>query len=256
MTGTVRLEKRDSIAVAVFDNPRKGNALSREMLDDLAQVATKLESDRSLRAAVITGEGTRAFCTGADIAAWGGMDPVAFARDWISAGHRLFDRLARLPIPLIAAINGPAFGGGLELAALCDCRIASPDATFALPEASIGVTPGWSGAQRLGRLLPQALLREMALTGGRLTAERLREVGFLNELSSDPLNRAIVVAERAAGLAPRAVETTRLVLNAAIGEGREAAIDALAGALVSSTGDKTEGVASFHGKRKPEFRGE
>jgi enoyl-CoA hydratase/carnithine racemase len=156
---------------------------------------------------------------------------------------------------LIAAINGAASGGGLELAALCDVRVAAPEAVFGLPEAGIGVTPGWSGAQRLGRLLPQALLREMALTGGRLDAERLREVGFINEIASDPLARALEIAERAAALGPRAVETTRLVLNAAIDEGREAAIDALAGGLAASTADKAEGVASFREKRKPDFRG-
>jgi enoyl-CoA hydratase/carnithine racemase len=88
------------------------------------------------------------------------------------------------------------------------------------------------------------LLREMALTGGRLGAERLREVGFINEIASNPLARALEIAERTAALGPRAVETTRLVLNASIGEGREAAIDALAGALVSSTADRNEGLAS------------
>jgi enoyl-CoA hydratase/carnithine racemase len=96
----------------------------------------------------------------------------------------------------------------------------------------------------------------MALTGGRLDAERLREVGFINEIVSDPLTRAIEIAERAATLAPRAVETTRLVLNAAIGEGREAAVDALAGGSVASTKDKREGVASFQEKRSPQYRGD
>ncbi len=254
--GALRIEKRGRVALLVLDNQPKGNAISQEMLVELGQATAEIESDRSLRAAVLTGAGARAFCTGADISAWSGMDAVDFARHWVRAGHFVFDRLARLSVPLIAAINGAAFGGGLELAAVCDVRVASPDAIFALPETAIGVTPGWSGGQRLGRLLPQALLREMALTGGRLNAERLREVGFINEISADPLARALEIAERAAALAPRAVETTRLVLNAAIGEGREAAIDALAGGLVASSADKTEGVASFREKRKPDFRGE
>jgi enoyl-CoA hydratase len=170
--------------------------------------------------------------------------------------HLHFDRLAQLPVPSIAVIEGAAFGGALELAALCDVRIAAPDASVGLPEAGICVAPGWSGAQqRLGRLLPQALLREMALTGGRLGAERLREVGFINEIASNPLARALEIAERTAALGPRAVETTRLVLNASIDEGREAAIDALAGALVASTADRDEGVASLREGRTPDFRG-
>lgn len=254
--GALRIERRGRTAVLVLDNQAKGNALSREMLAELGRATTEIENDREFRVAVLTGAGARAFCTGADISAWSGMDAVDFARHWIRSGHFEFDRLARLSVPLIAAINGAAFGGGLELTAVCDVRVASPDAVFALPETGIGVTPGWSGGQRLGRLLPQALLREMALTGGRLNAERLREVGFINEISADPLARALEIAERAAALAPRAVETTRLVLNAAMGEGREAAIDALAGSLVVASADKTEGVASFREKRKPDFRGE
>ena len=254
--GALHIERRGRIALLILDNQSKGNAISQAMLVDFGNATTEIDNDRELRAAILTGAGARAFCTGADISAWSGMDAIDFARRWIRAGHLQFDRFARLSIPTIAAINGAAFGGGLELAALCDVRVASPDAIFALPEASIGVTPGWSGAQRLGRLLPQALLREMALTGGRLSAERLREVGFINEISSDPLARALEIAERAAALAPRAVETTRLVLNAAIGEGREAAVDALAGGLVASTADKAEGVASFREKRRPDFRGE
>jgi enoyl-CoA hydratase len=254
--GALRIERRGRTALLFLDNASKGNAISHKMLLELGKATIEIESDRALRAVVLTGAGTRSFCTGADISAWSGLDAVDFARHWIRAGHFQFDRLAQLSVPLIAAINGSAFGGGLELAALCDVRVAAPDAIFALPEAAIGVTPGWSGAQRLARLLPQALLREMALTGGRLNAERMREVGFVNEIAPDPLARALEIAERVAALAPHAVQTTRLVLNAAIGEGREAAVDALAGGLVASTADKTEGVASFVEKRKPDFRGE
>src|SRR6185437_7676752 len=154
---------------------------------------------------------------------------------------------ARLPVPVIGAINGSAFGGGLELAALCDVRIASKGALFALPEASIGVTPGWSGAQRLGRLLPQALLREMALTGGQLTAERLWSVGFLNEISDAPVVRALEIAARVARLAQvanrrstdsRAVLSRRLPTNRRgwRASGRSAArpLQASSAALVSA----------------------
>jgi enoyl-CoA hydratase len=253
--GSIRVERHAQTALWVLDNPRKGNALDFAMLAALAEAASAVEQDRSIRAVVIAGEGGKAFCTGADIAAWGGLDAVDFARRWIGAGHLLFDRLARLPVPVLGAINGAAFGGGLELAAICDLRIAARDAVFALPEASIGVTPGWSGAQRLARLLPQALLREMALTGGRLTAERLHGVGFLNELEETPVARALEIAARVATLAPRAVETTRLVLNAAAGEAREAAIDGLAAGLIAATRDKAEGVASFLEKRRPNFSG-
>jgi enoyl-CoA hydratase len=143
----VRIENRRRVALLILDRQSKGDAISREMLVELGSATVEIESDRGVRAAVLTGAGTRFFCTGADISAWSGMDAVEFAPHWIRAGHSQFDRLARLSVLLIAAINGAAFGDGLELAALCDVRVAAPDAILTLPEAAIGVTPGWSGAQ-------------------------------------------------------------------------------------------------------------
>ena len=253
MTGIVTSERRGAVLIVTLDNATKGNALTSAMLAQLFEIAETVERDVSVRAVVITGVGVKAFCTGADIVEWSGLDPVRFARDWVGKGHRLFDRLARIQVPVIAAINGMTFGGGLELAAVSDVRVSSPAALFGLPETAIGITPGWSGAQRLAALVPQAILREMALTGGRITAERMREVGFLNEVSEEPLVRAISIAERAALLSPRANEATKLVLNAARGEGAAAAVDALAGAMIAATQDKAEGVASFKEKRKPDF---
>jgi enoyl-CoA hydratase len=255
MVGSVDRQRVNTTILWRLNNASKNNALDPAMLAALDHLADEVERDREIRAVVITGEGARAFCAGADIAAWGALDVVDFTRLWIGSGHILFDRLARLPVPVIGALRGYVFGGGLELAAICDVRVASANAVFGLPETAIGVTPGWSGAQRLAKLLPQAFLREMALTGARLDAERLRTVGFLNELSDDPVEMALSIAERVAGLAPRAVETTKLVLNASLGEGREQALDRLAAGLVASTTDKAEGVRSFHEKRKPRFSG-
>jgi enoyl-CoA hydratase len=255
MTGNLARARQGDIVVATLDNPRRLNVLNRAMLDGLADLAEEVDRDHSIRAVVLAGSGGRAFCAGADIAEWGALDPADFARHWVGGGHRLFDRLARLPLPLIGAIDGVAFGGGLELAAVCDMRVASKGATFALPEASIGVTPGWSGVQRLARLMPEPLVREMALTGARLGAERMHAVGFINEIADDPLARAIEIAERACGLAPRAVETAKWVIAAAAGEGREQAVDQLAAGLVARTRDKQEGTQSFLEKRKPEFDG-
>ena len=256
MTDTVIADRRGAVLLLTLSHERRGNALTPAMLAALIAHMETVEQDPTIRAVVLTGAGGKAFCTGADITAWGDLDPVAFARQWIGHGHRVFDRLARLPVPVIAALGGATFGGGLELAAACDIRVAAPGASFALPEAGIGVTAGWSGTQRLARLLPEALVRELALTGARMTAERLHAVGFINELADPPLPRALAVADRVGTLAPLAVETTKQVLNAAVGEGREAAIDAIAAARVAATADKAEGVAGFREKRPPTFRGQ
>lgn len=256
MTGAVQSERIGGAALWLLDNVRKNNALDPGMFATLDELAAEVEQDRSIRAVVVAGKGERAFCAGADIATWGVLDPVDFMRTWIASGHRLFDRVAALPVPVFGALRGFVFGGGLEFAAACDIRVASPDTVFGLPEATIGVTPGWSGAQRVGRLMPQALLREMALAGARLSAERMWGVGFVNEIAPAPIERCLEIAERTTEFAPRAVAATKLVLNAGAGESREQAIDQLAGALVAATGDKAEGVRSFLEKRKPRFKGD
>ena len=194
MSGMIGQERRGATLIVTIDNPAKGNALTLGMLDALEDCAITVERDRTIRAVVITGAGEKAFCTGADINEWSALDAAQFSREWVPKGHRLFDRLARLPVPLIAAVNGMAFGGGLELLATSDLRIAAPHAQFALPETTIGIVPGWSGAQRLAALVPQAVLRDMALGGSRISAERMHQVGFLNEIALDPMAVALVVA--------------------------------------------------------------
>ena len=249
-------ELRGAVMVLTLDNEQKLNALTPEVVAELDRAAEAIERDDRVRAMVLTGTGTRAFCAGADIKAWGALDQFAFARTWIRTGHRVFDRIARLPVPTVAAINGHAFGGGLELAACCDVRIAVKSALLALPETSIGITPGWSGMQRVARQMPASVVREMALFGTRLSAERALQIGFLAEaVEADALSSAVALAERAATLAPRAVEIAKLVLSAEAGEGREAAIDAMASGFAASTRDRAEGVASFREKRPPKFEG-
>ena len=146
---------------------------------------------------IVTGDGEKAFCTGADITAWGPMAPFDFARHWVREGHRIFDRLARLGKPTIAALNGHAFGGGLELAAACDIRVMTPKATLALPEAGVGIVPGWSGTQRVARLLPEPVVKEMALFGRRISAERALALGFVAEVAEDVAGRG--AGDRGAG---------------------------------------------------------
>jgi len=214
-----------------------------------------IESNPDLRAVILTGEGDRAFCSGADINAWGGLSPADFARTWVRGGHRIFDRLARLSKPTIAALNGHAFGGGLELAAACDIRVIAPKATIALPEAGVGIVPGWSGSQRLVRLMPEGMVKEMALFGRRIGADRLLQCGFVAEVSDDPRTTAQAIAEKATTLSPRATEITKAMIHAGRGEDQAALIEALGSAAIAASEDRAEGVAAFQEKRKADFPG-
>lgn len=249
----VHLGIQGSIAEIRLDNPSKLNALTVNMMDELDACCATIEADTKVRVLLLTAEGTRAFCAGADIREWADLTPRTFARDWVRKGHRVFDRIARLPVPTIGVLTGHVMGGGLELAATCDLRVAAPNITLALPETGVGIVPGWSGTQRLARLVPPAILKEMALTGARISAKRGYEVGFLNAIDDDPRGVAEEMALRIAKTAPQATETAKWMIAAALGEDQASAIEAIAGAATATTAEKAEGVSAFVEKRKPDF---
>jgi enoyl-CoA hydratase len=251
----VHLEIRGRVAELRLDNPAKLNALTVPMLDQLSAHLEQVESTPAIACVLLTAAPAKAFCAGADITAWGGLGPADFARHWVRRGHRIFDRLARLARPTIAVLNAHAFGGGLELAAACDIRVMAPKATLALPEAGVGIVPGWSGTQRLARLLPEPVLREMALFGRRISADRAHALGFVAEIADDPQAVAEAMALRVQDLSPRAIETAKMMLNAARAEDAGAMIEALGSAAIAASPDRDEGVAAFAEKRKPTFPG-
>ncbi len=251
----VHLLRAGRVAELRLDNPTKLNAFTVEMLDQLAGHLGVIERDAGIACVLVTAAEARAFCAGADIGAWGGLSPAEFARHWVRGGHRLFDRLARLPVPTIAVLSGHAFGGGLELAAACDIRVMAPKATLALPEAGVGIVPGWSGTQRLARLLPEAVLKEMALFGRRLTAERAFACGFVAEVAEDARAAAEAIAAKVPDLSPRAVEIAKSMIHVARGEDHGAMVEALGSAAIAASADREEGVTAFRAKRKPVFPG-
>lgn len=252
----VHLEITNGIAEIRLDNPAKLNAFTVDMLAQLADHLDGLERSAGVGCVILTAEGERAFCAGADINAWGDLTPAEFARHWVRDGHRIFDRLARLSKPVIAAMAGHAFGGGLELAAACDIRVMAPGATISLPEAHVGIVPGWSGTQRLARLLPEPVLKEMALFGRRISAERAHAIGFVAEVSQSPVETARDMARSVLGLSPRAVEVAKFMIHAGRGEDRDAMIEALGSGAIAASADRNEGVSAFRAKRKPAFSGE
>lgn len=252
----VHLILRGPVAEVRLDNPAKLNALTVAMLAQLSDHLDIVERRADVACMLLTAEGDRAFCTGADITAWGDLTPAEFARVWVRDGHRIFDRLARLAKPTIAVLTGHAFGGGLEIAAACDIRVMVPRASLALPEAAVGIVPGWSGTQRLLRLMPESVVKEMALFGRRLSAQRALDLGFVAEVDEDARAVAEAMALRMVETSPRAVEVAKYMIHAGAGEDRAALIEALGSGMIAATADKAEGVAAFRAKRKPEFRGE
>lgn len=252
----VTLAQEGASAVLTLANEAKLNALTTSMLRALDAQLAEIDRDTGIRAVIVTGAGPKAFCCGADIAEWGALSPAEFARNWVREGHRVFDRLARLSKPTIGALNGHAFGGGLELAACCDIRVMAPRATIALPEARVGIVPGWSGTQRLLRLLPEAVVKELALFGRRIDAERAAAMGFAAEIAVDPLASARTIASELSTVSPRANEIAKAMIHAATGEDRGAAIEVLGSAAAGASADRDEGVAAFLQKRTPEFSGQ
>ncbi len=253
---SVELLLDGSIAELRLNNPRKLNALTVEMLLSLEQHCRSIENNNKVKVVILSAVGERAFCAGADISAWANLSAADFARHWVRDGHRVFDRLARLGKPTIAALNGNAFGGGLELAIACDLRIMAPGAQVALPEVSIGVVPGWSGSQRLQRMLPEPVLKEMSLFARRLSADRALALGLVAEIAQDTRQVAYEIAQQSTQLSSRAVEAAKYMIHAGAGEDSAALIEALGGGLIADSSDKAEGVRAFLQKRKPQFSGE
>ncbi|MBB5499781.1 enoyl-CoA hydratase/isomerase family protein [Paraburkholderia sp. MM5384-R2] len=253
----IQFERSGAVAVVTLNRPEKLNALTPPMLMRLEAVAAELDAWTDVRAVVLTGSGTKAFCVGADINEWSALTPLDMWRQWVPRGHRVFDRWAALRAPVIAAINGHALGGGLELAAVADIRIADPAATFALPEAGIATCPGWSGTQRLVSVIGASRVKMLALTGRRIDAARAHEIGLIDEVASagGALNAALEMAEQIARLAPVSVQLTKQLVNAANGEGAAATLEAMAGALAATTADAREGMLSFREKRPANFEG-
>jgi enoyl-CoA hydratase/carnithine racemase len=178
-------------------------------------------------------------------------------RAWDRPGHRVFDRLARLQQPTIAALNGFAFGGGLELALACDLRIAADDAEFAFPEVKIGTQPGWGGSQRLSALIGVARAKQMIFTGARVSAQVAERWGLVNEIAprDQLIARVHAVANEIAANAPLAVQFAKTIVDAGVGQGVEIALEGLAAALGATTRDGKEGPAAFREKRAAKFVG-
>jgi enoyl-CoA hydratase len=252
----ILVERHGRIVTLTLNRPDKLNAIDSPMLDALDQALAGIEADTACRAVVLTGAG-RAFSAGADIKEWTALAPLDFARTWGQRGHALFDRLAALRPPVLAAINGIAFGGGLELALCADIRIASTAARFALPEVTIGTLPGWGGTQRLPRLIGAGRAKHMILSGQPVDAARAELFGLVSEVVEEGalMARAQALARTIAGNAPIAVQAAKRVIDAGLPTSPGAILEGDAGVMCGHTDDAAEGRASFLERRPPRYQG-
>lgn len=251
----IRLEVAGGIARITLARPEKLNALDAGMVAALGQACCEIERRDDVRVVILTGEGARAFSAGGDIAAWSGASPESFGRRWVRDGHAVFDALARLRQPVIAVLNGHALGGGLELAACADYRIAEAHVRLGQPEAGLGIVPGWSGTQRAVRRFGAQVVRRMALFGEVCGAEEAERLGLVDAVvaSGDGPAAAAALAERVMLRSGRATELAKMLINAAEGEERERVLEALAGTVAAGSPDLEEGLRAYRARRPPEF---
>ncbi|QOC23603.1 enoyl-CoA hydratase/isomerase family protein [Wenzhouxiangella sp. AB-CW3] len=252
------IDDQDGVRTLTINRPDKLNALNRQTLLELFQAITQAHGDDQVRVIVLTGSGEKAFVAGADIGEIRDQSAVQ-ARAFSAMGQNLMAIIQNLDKPVIAAINGFALGGGMELALACHLRIASDKARLGLPEIKLGIMPGFGGTQRLLRLVGTTRALEMSLTGEPIDAERAREMGIVNRVVTPDALKAEVMqlATQLAGSAPEAVSGILQAVNqgADTDLNTALALETARFALCCSTEDMREGTSAFLEKRQPEFQG-
>jgi enoyl-CoA hydratase len=243
------------VATLLVNRPEKLNALDYAMVQALARAADVIEAQGATRVVLLTGAGEKSFCAGGDIEAWSGWAAEDFALGWVRHGHRAFDALARLRHPTIAVLNGHCLGGGLELAVTADFRVAEEHVKIGLPETGIGIIPGWSGTQRAVRRFGAQVVRRMSLGGEVYDATTALGLGLVDRVvpRGQGMAAAQAMAEAIAARGPQATRLSKLLINMAEGEEREAAAEALAGHIAAASAELQTGIAAFRAKRKPVF---
>ncbi|MFQ5914053.1 MAG: enoyl-CoA hydratase/isomerase family protein [Nitrospinota bacterium] len=260
---TVQVDKKDRIFTATINRPESLNALDPDTRVRLRGAFEEFREDNGLWVAILTGAGEKAFCAGADIKKTisASLDQTVWDRrkPFLGEGD-IYPLLESLTKPVIAAVNGYALGGGLELALCCDIRVASETASFGLPEVNIGIMPGAGGTQRLSRVVGLAHALHMTLTGERIDAKEARRIGLTTRVCppAELMQTAREIAESICRRAPLGVrfakEAIRRGAEMNLADGLR--LENLLSTLLRGTQDAVEGTRAFAEKRKPEFRGE
>jgi enoyl-CoA hydratase/carnithine racemase len=254
--GQVRVEVADGVALLVADRPGRLNAFDSAMVASLVAAIDRVESDPSVRVAILTGAGDRAFIAGGDVMEMRDL-PQSEARRFVTAGQGMTLRVERCAVPVIAAVNGIALGGGTEIALACDLRIAAESAVFGFPEVGLGLLPGWGGTQRAIRALPLGVATELVLTGRRVGADEALRIGLVQRVvpAAELLASARELATAIAKNSPAAVRQAKRALRAGAGLPIDAALEAEAEAWIELVAhpDRREGLSALLEKRPPRW---
>ncbi|MCB9195834.1 MAG: enoyl-CoA hydratase/isomerase family protein [Flavobacteriales bacterium] len=253
------VKNKDFIQIITINRPSQLNALNKDTIDELNRALEAAEDNKNIRVIILTGAGEKAFVAGADIKEFANFS-IEEGKLLSAEGHtKLFNLVENLSTPVIAAVNGFALGGGLELAMSCHFRIASDNAKLGLPEVSLGVIPGYGGTQRLPQLVGKGKANEMIMTAGMIDALEAKSWGLVNDVVSqvELLATCEKIAVKIARNSPRAISAAIAAVNAQYKDG----VDGFKAEIAEfgkcfGTKDFKEGTAAFVEKRKPEFTGE
>ncbi|HAV10460.1 MAG TPA: enoyl-CoA hydratase [Dehalococcoidia bacterium] len=249
-------KKEGRVATFTINRPEAFNAMNSETYKELSDALIDFKDDDNLWVGIVTGAGDRAFCAGADIKTM--LPAIKLTKDQPWVDPPSLYRGLNLWKPVIAAVNGLALGGGLELALGCDIKIASENAVFGLPEVTLGLIPGWGGTQRLPRAIPVALAAEMILTGKKIDAKEAYRIGLVSKVVSlaDLMKTSMETAEALLKAGPLAVRAAKKAMMLGLGEPLQRGLEIERDMIdyITHTEDFTEGTTAFVEKRKPEFK--
>ncbi len=257
MAELVEVTREERLAVVTINHPPV-NALNKQVMDELERVFQELSEDETVGAVIVTGAGEKAFVAGADISEFPSLSS-ANGEKLSRRGQQIFQQIADFPAPVIAAVNGFALGGGLELALACDIRVVAENAKVGLPEVTLAIFPGYGGTQRLPRIIAQGKAKELIFTGEMIDAAEAYRIGIADHLAApgEALARAKELAGKILKRGPVAVRLAKQAINQGLEQTLEEGLkmEAYLFGKLCDTEDQKEGARAFLEKRKPVFKG-
>jgi len=254
----ILIEKKDGVAIVKINRPKVLNALNKDTIIEITNAIHELDKDKKINAVILTGEGDKAFIAGADISQMAKMTPLE-AKEFAECGHNMLNTIEKSRLPVIAAVNGFALGGGCETLMACDICIAAKSAKIGQPEINLGISPGFGGTQRLPRLVGRMKAKELLLTGRNIDAEEAQSIGLVNMVVDD--DKLMETAAKIAGKIASKSSVQTNFIKALVNKGADIDLNTANSLEISyfsssfSTHDQKEGMKAFLEKKKPEFKG-